>query len=86
MTSEQSSGPVLRAPRRERVRRMAWMLGSGAVTLIVITTAVEMMAQFGVDRMTTVAAVAIFAVDLHVFSWGVERFDITLPKEFRDDG
>jgi len=63
---------------------MAWMLGSLAVTLVVITAAVEALAQLGVNREMTVVAVAIFAVELHVFDWGVDRFDITPPKEFRE--
>lgn len=65
---------------------MAWMFVSLAATSVVITAAVEALAKLGVDRKMTVVAVAIFAVDLHVFDWGVERFDITRPEEFRGDG
>lgn len=75
-----------RAPRRERVKRMAWELGSLAVSVVVITAAVVALAKLGVDPTTTVVAVAIIAVDFHIFGWGVDRFDITPPKEFRDDG
>lgn len=79
------SEAVQNAPRRERVKRTAWQLGALAISVLVITAALSVLAQLGVDRENTLGAIAILTVHFHIFGWGVDRFDITPPREFREE-
>lgn len=86
---------VEKAPRRERLKRQLWMMLStfvsmGAVAVVVFGALTVLdAAQTSSTAGTAIAlgAFAIgFALDVYVvFPWGIERFDIVLPWQFREE-
>jgi len=86
---------VDRAPRRERWKRQAWMIASTIIRFGVVGIGVSnMMRLFPVLVASETAAFAtagvaiilMFALDMVIFQWGIERFDLVLPWQFREAG
>jgi hypothetical protein len=84
---------VNQAPRRERWKRTAWMIASTIIGFGVVGIGVSnMMGLFPVlvasettaFATTGVAMVLAFGLDMAVFQWGVERFDLVAPWQFRE--
>lgn len=87
---------VERASRYERVRRDVWMivstlislgLGFGAVGIVIEATPLTLPIGLGLlGLVPAVFATGIAAVvDVHLFGWGVDRWNITAPWQFRDE-
>jgi hypothetical protein len=84
---------VERAPRRERWKRQAWLLGSTIIAFIPAFVAVWLLTRW-VGAIPTDGYIGIvivvgllgtsFLFDLWLFSWGVERFDLIPPWQFRE--
>jgi hypothetical protein len=77
------------APRRERIKRDAWMIGSTIIALATAAVTVPLANVIGAVPWAVVFFVLAGAIDLKLFGWGIERFDLIYPKEFRevaDDG
>lgn len=87
---------VERASRYERVRRDVWLLvstlisfgvGFGAVGIVIKAAPLTLSGGPGLLGLvplffaTGIASV----VDVHLFSWGVERWQITAPWQFREE-
>jgi len=84
---------VDRAPRRERWKRQVWMVGS---TVIAFTTAyglawtvafwVPWFPPTGYAGIATAVGVVLVAgyVDVRLFAWGVEAFELVAPWQFRE--
>lgn len=84
---------VGRAPRRERWKRVAWMIVSTVIGFGVVGVSVSnMMRLFPVlvatpntaFTTTGVAMVLAFGLDMVVFQWGINRFDLVAPWQFRE--
>jgi hypothetical protein len=84
---------VDRASRRERWKRQAWVLGSTIIGFGVVGIGVSnMMRLFPVLVASETAAFATagvaiilaFALDMVIFQWGIERFDLVFPWQFRE--
>lgn len=84
---------VERAPRRERWKRRAWMIASTIIGFGVVGIGVSnMMRLFPVLVASETAAYATagvaivlaFALDVVIFQWGFERFDLIAPWQFRE--
>lgn len=85
---------VDRASRWERAKRDVWLFASTIISIaIVFVPATVAMATTGfhasVGVATTISAALIVAtmlVDVFwVFPWGVERFDVVPPWQFREE-
>jgi hypothetical protein len=78
---------VEKATRMERWKRSAWMLVSTFVTIGLATGLAVLAASAGapIGFVWVPALVAAFVLDVYVvFPWGVERFDLVHPWQFRD--
>jgi len=84
---------VDRAPRRERWKRQAWMIASTIIGFGVVGIGVSnMMRLFPVLVASETAAfttagvgmLLAFGLDVVIFQWGIRRFDLVLPWQFRE--
>jgi len=84
---------VDRAPRRERWERQAWMIVSTIIGFGVVGIGVSnMMGLFPVLVASETASYATagigmllaFALDGVIFQWGIRRFDLVVPWQFRE--
>jgi len=78
---------VERSPRRERWRRHAWeALSTVAAAAVGIGPAIVLVQAFGPFVALGVYALAVTGwIDANlVFPWGIERFGIEPPAEFRE--
>jgi len=82
---------VGRAPRRERIKRDAWMIGSTLFTLTAAAMPLSVLASmwgYPDGILGIVIGAAWFGGSLWasqpLFEWGVERFDLVLPWQFRE--
>ena len=83
---------VDRASRWERIRRNIWMVAStilsfGFVFVILLTaSSLSAFPPTGVAGTITAvgAVVAAGYIDVRLFGWGIERFDIIVPWQFRE--
>lgn len=81
---------VEKATFREKLKRQVWMIASLLITLTVAWTINQgWFLLFGaswttiaIGAGTIIAALVVDAV--YVFPWGVERFDLVAPWQFRD--
>lgn len=84
---------VERASRRERWKRQAWMIGSSLGSFLLVGWAGWQLLSFADWYPTgTIAAFVLMsmllvaiALSQLVFSWGVDRFDLTIPWQFREE-
>lgn len=85
---------VERASRRERWRRQGWMFASTAIAFGVVIGVSWLLSQAlpwfpptGVVGIIAVAITTLIALmlDLWLFGWGIDRFDITRPWQFREE-
>jgi len=84
---------VDRAPRHERWRRGVWMIvstiiGFGVVG-VCIATVMRLVPVLAAGETTVWALAAAgmvlgFGLDAAVFRWGVDRFDLVAPWQFRE--
>jgi len=84
---------VERAPRHERWRRGVWMIASTIIGFGVVGVGISnMMRLVPVLAAGEAAAWAVggagmalgFGLDVAVFRWGVDRFDLVAPWQFRE--
>jgi len=75
---------VERAPRRERWKRQAWMFGSLLLSGAVVTASVVVSQKLGHPGYVAPIVIAILLLDLRLFAWGMDRFDLTPPWQFRE--
>lgn len=82
---------VERAPGRERWKRQAWMVGSTLLSLTVTIGPLAVAVELGGPTYESLAlatlayAVVVFVlIDRRLFQWGLDRFDLTLPWQFRE--
>jgi len=75
---------VDRAPRRERWKRQAWMFGSLLLTGAVVMASVVGAQDLGFPGYTGPLLISIFLLHSELFEWGMERFDLTPPWQFRE--
>lgn len=81
---------VEKASAREKIKRQVWGISSLFLCLLgALAVNQAWVWLFGVSWTTIafggVTVIVAFAVDaLYVFPWGVERFGITAPWQFRD--
>lgn len=73
-----------RDPLRERVVRAAVTLGSLLLSGGFILAAALVTRALGYPMEAAVVLIAVFALDLHVFNYLVERLDIRPPRAFRE--
>lgn len=73
-----------RAPRRERIKRLVWMLGSLGFTFWVVVLSQYPALWLGYDARLGPIVVGFLAVDYLIWQWGVDYFDLVPPKEFRE--
>lgn len=85
---------VERAQRRDRWKRQTWMIGSSCIAFgaVIITSWLASVvfpsfpptgyAGAAVACLTVVVALV---VDIKLFSWGFERFDLVAPWQFREE-
>ena len=78
------SDDIERAPRGERIKRSVWMIGSSLIAAALIGAVMLLTDQAGYPPEFAAIAIAVFMLDLKIFSWGFDRFDLTAPKEFRE--
>jgi fatty acid desaturase len=85
---------VERASRRERWRRQLWMFASTVIAFGSVLAALSLLAWLVppfpptgvIGTVTAVVAMSIAAaLDLQLFGWGLERFDLVVPWQFRDE-
>lgn len=75
---------VEKASRRERVKRTAWQIGSSIIAMVAVIGVFVSLEVSGVPGWVGLAILAWALLDLRLFGWGVERFDIVAPWQFRD--
>jgi len=75
---------VERAPRRERWKRQAWMFGSLLLSGGVVTASVVVSQELGYPGYAGPLAIGILLLDLRLFAWGMEYFELTPPWQFRE--
>lgn len=82
---------VEKASRWERARRRAWLVGSTFLAVVAVTAPLVVVARTGAtieDYAFVASALYVVAatliVDRRLFPWGVERFDLVAPWQFRD--
>jgi len=78
---------VERASLPERVKRNAWLLVSSFATLALVGVvgSVALLEHLPATLALAITFTAWAIIDMKVFTWGVERFDIVLPWQFRVD-
>lgn len=84
---------VERASRREWMRRNAWMFASTVVSfgiLVVATLLLSSISSFpptGIPGAVAAvgASILVLYIDMRLFVWGVERFGLVLPWQFREE-
>lgn len=88
---------VERAPRRERIKRDAWMILSTvlafAAGFVIVAVVGEVVTRlFGIPDPSGFTAAAIITgswvvvsvlIDIRLFAWGVRAFEIVPPWQFR---
>jgi hypothetical protein len=74
---------AVEAPVRERIKRTLWLFGSLAITATILTGAMLATKVAGYGPEAGLVAVALFSVDLLVWRWGFDKFDLIPPREFR---
>lgn len=74
---------VERAPWRERIRRDVWQIGSSVIAAVFAFALAAVPAHFGLPAWIGPAIVLWALLDLRLFAWGVEWFDLTVPWQFR---
>ncbi len=82
---------VERASRRERWKRQAWMIGSSLGSFLVVGWAVWQLLSLvdwhptGTPAAFVLLSMLLVAIALSrwVFGWGVNRFDLVIPWQFR---
>ena len=75
---------VEKAPRRERVKRQVWQIVSSLAAALMIVGFYASGEFVGLPGGVPLGAITWFLVDQRVFSWGVERFDLVAPWQFRE--
>ena len=83
---------VDRAPKRERLKRQVWMVVSTVLSigtaLVVNVITIEVL---GISKAVWVVPglasllIALYLDLKYLFPWGVERFDLVVPWQFRDE-
>ena len=68
----------------ERAKRTAWLFGALILTGALLITASLIVRGLGYPMEAVPVVVSVLLLDYHIWSWGVKRFDITPPKEFRE--
>jgi hypothetical protein len=84
---------VEKASRREVWKRQAWMIGSLTICLLgayavnnAIVTVFDPEPSWQLIAVLAVPIIAAIYIDMeYVFPWGVERFDLVPPWQFRDE-
>ena len=85
---------VERASRRERWRRQAWMFASTLIVWSTVIAGMWVLAQVtpwfpptGIIGIATAIGAMIVAgvLDIKLFGWGVDQFDLVKPWQFRDE-
>lgn len=72
------------ATRRERWKRDAWMLGSVALAGAVVIGSMFAGHALGYPMGAGAVVLALLSLDYHIWRWGVDRFDIVAPWQFRE--
>lgn len=78
---------VEKASRRERWKRGLWMLVTTIATVSLGASLALVLSQVGapIEFVWLPALVLAFVVDAYVvFPWGVDRFNLVVPWQFRD--
>lgn len=76
---------VERAPRGERLRRFCWLNASSIIAIaVVVAVHTGSMLLPGIPGAAGPVLLAWFLLDQRVFAWGIERWNITVPWQFRD--
>lgn len=84
-------GEPKRAPITDRVKRGVWLLASMAIAFVPALGVMLGVAHIAgphvgepfVPLAGAVGFVTLLVVDYYVWRWGIERFDIVYPVEFR---
>lgn len=79
---------VEKASRRERWKRFAWLVGSSMVTLLASFICISVPLVIFTEVPSWAGGVVTFVVwmysSIRLHSWGMERFDLVEPWQFRD--
>jgi hypothetical protein len=79
---------VDKASRRERWKRNAWLIGSSMVTLFAAFVCIAVPVVAFTDFPAWTGAIPTFFVwmyaSMRLHNWGMERFDLVPPWQFRD--
>jgi len=81
----QTPTTVERASRRERWKREGWMIGSSIVSAGLVVLVYLGIENLGYPGEFGVFVVAWLLLDQRLFSWGVDRFNLVLPWQFREE-
>lgn len=75
---------VERASRRERVRRNVWMVATTILSATAVVASILVARAAGAPPGLGPVVLAWFVLDLKLFSWGFDRFDLVAPWQFRE--
>lgn len=85
---------VERASRRERIKRTVWWIGSSSISFGSVILAVSLLAEAvpsfsltgEVGLLVSIVGVTVAAaLDFWLFGWGLNRFDLVEPWQFREE-